>query len=141
MDHESYCAERVGMVVRKDSLADERWRDRDEKALGETNQCFTSVIAHCTVSCENDRSLCSLQDFRGSRYLSRRRRGITHYIDLERVMTWEHGHFFDIFWQCKIDSAGALGLRKLERLPNHLWHSFRSRDHFSPLCDRLEHAD
>src|SRR5438309_1726454 len=116
------------MVVRKDSLAHERRGDGDVKTLGETNQRFASVTAHCAVSCKQDGALRSLQYFRGTRYLSRRRRGITHHIDLQWTMTRGHRHFFDIFRQSKINGAWTLGLRKLERLPNHLRHSFRSRD-------------
>src|SRR5438552_165605 len=141
MNHESYRTERVRMVVRKDSFAHERRGDGDVKTLGETNQRFAGVIAHGPVSRNQDGALRSLQNLRCTRYLSWRRRGIAHDVDLERTMPRRHGHFFDVFWQCKIDGARTFSLRKLERLPNHLRHSFRSRDEFSPLCDRLEHAD
>src|SRR6266568_3695140 len=129
------------MVVRNDSLAHERRGDGDAKTLGETNQRFARVIAHGTVSRQQDGALRSLQNLRCTRYLSWRRRGITHHVDLQWTMTRGHGHFFDILWQCEIDGAGTLGLRQLERLPNHLRHSLRPRDEFSPLCDGLEHAD
>src|SRR5207249_2354551 len=141
VDHESNRTKRVGVVVRKDTLAHERRRDRYAETLGETNERFTCVITHSTVSREHNRSLRRSKNFGGTRYLSRRGRCITHYIDLERMMPRGHGHFFDIFWQCKIDGAGTLGLRELERFPNHLRHSFRSRDQLSPLCNGLEHAD
>src|SRR5712691_888278 len=129
------------MVVGKDSLPHESRRDRHVKTFGETNQRFASVTAHCAVSCKQDGPLRSLQYFRGARYLSRRGRSIAYNIDLERMMTWGHGHFFDIFWQCKIDGAWTFGLRQLERFSNHLRNSFRSRDELSPLCNGLEHAD
>src|SRR5438094_4326883 len=128
------------MVVRKDSLAHERLGDGDAKTLGETNYRFAGVIAHGAVSRKQDGALRGLQNLRGTRYLSRRRRCITHDIDLEWMMPRRHGHFFYIFWQCQIDGARTFGLRKLERLPNHLRHSFRSRDEFSPFRARLEHA-
>src|SRR5437660_3931724 len=97
VDHESYRTERVGMVVRKDSLAHERRGNGDAKMFGETNQRFAGVIAHGTVSSKQDGALRSLQNLRCTRYLSWRRRGITHHIDLQWTMTRGHGHFFDIF--------------------------------------------
>ena len=80
--HESYRTERVWMVVRKDSLTHESRRDRDVKTLGETDKCFTRVIAHGTVSRKHHRILRSFQDFCSTRYLSGRRRGVAHHIDL-----------------------------------------------------------
>src|SRR5438094_7023090 len=128
VDHESYRTERVRMVVGKDSLAHEGRCDGDVETLGKANQRFSSMITDCSVSREENGSLRHSKNFGGTRYLSRRGRCITHDIDLERMMSRRHGHFFDIFRQCQIDSDGTLGLRKLERFPNHLWHSFRSRD-------------
>src|SRR2546428_2052767 len=97
VDHESYRTERVRMVVRKDSFAHERRGDGDVKTLGETNQRFAGVIAHGPVSRKQDGALRSLQNLRCTRYLSWRRRGITHHIDLQWTMTRGHRHFFDIF--------------------------------------------
>src|SRR5438552_4758164 len=110
MNHESYRTERVRMVVRKDSLAHEGRCDGDVETLGETNQRFSSMIADSAVSREENGSLRHSKNFGGTRYLSWRRRGITHHIDLERMMPRGHGHFFDIFWQCKIDGTGTFCL-------------------------------
>src|SRR5438876_12434516 len=110
------------MVVWKDSLAHERRRDRHAKTFGETNQRLASVTTHGTVFRKQDRSLRSLQNLRSPRYLGTRGRGIAHDIDLVWMMHRRHGPFLDIFWQCQIDGAITLGLRKLERFSHHLRH-------------------
>src|SRR5205807_1106618 len=129
------------MVVRKDTFAHERRRDRYVEALGETNQRFSSVITDGAVSREENRSFRCSENFGSPGNLSGRRRGIAHYIDFERMMPRRHGHFFDILWEGEVDSTRTLSLRHLERFPNHLGHSLWSRDQLSPFCNRFEHAD
>src|SRR5712664_147297 len=82
VDHESYRTERVGVVVGKDPLTHERRRNRDVKTLRETNQRFTRMITHGSVSRKEDGTLRSLHDFRGTRYLNGSGRGIAHHIDI-----------------------------------------------------------
>src|SRR6266487_706210 len=99
------------------------------------------MIAHGTVSREENGSFRCSENFGGPGNLGRRGRGVAHYVDFEWMMSLRHGHFFDILGEGEVDGAGTLGLRELEGLPDHLRHSLRSRNQLSPLCDRLEHAD
>ncbi len=141
MTHEPDGAERLRMVVREDAFAMERRGDRDAQSLGESDERRTRVGARRSVARQDDRAPRCAEYGCGTSHLIRRRLKSAGNVDRERSRPDRRRSTLDVLGDRQIDRTWALGLRQLERLPDHFRSRLSGGDESGPFRDRCEHGD